>query len=61
MTWMPIETAPVGERVIVWIGDAAVGTLIQEPGGLQWEDDGLEPVPFIISPTHWMPLPPPPP
>ncbi|NDB68765.1 MAG: hypothetical protein EB015_12325 [Methylocystaceae bacterium] len=55
LEWQPIETAPKdGENVIVTDGDEVnVGW---------WEFYNPEPEwgGYILFPTHWMPLPPPP-
>lgn len=58
--WQPMETAPKTDRILLCIGgeDWAIGSWNRDSfDGPQWEDDGLEPVAFIVQPTHWMPLP----
>jgi hypothetical protein len=58
--WMPIETAPRYGRVLVW-GDPHMGRCVasagwrnETPDVIRWEvvND------IVVSPTHWMPLPP---
>jgi hypothetical protein len=58
--WQPIETVMGGDRVLLCLGglDVCIGT--RDPYTSKWSDDGIEPMPFIIQPTHWMPLPEPP-
>jgi hypothetical protein len=55
--WQPIETAPLGEWVLVWSAvDEHVTFGITNDGSKWWEanrDDQL-------FPTHWMSLPAPP-
>ena len=58
--WQPMETAPKTDRIMLCIGgeDWAIGSWNKDAfDGPRWEDDGLEPVAFIVQPTHWMPLP----
>lgn len=58
--WQPMETAPKIDRILLCIDgqDWAIGSWNKDAfDGPQWEDDGLEPVAFIVQPTHWMPLP----
>ncbi len=60
MNWQPIETAPKdGTQVLLWIGGHSepwAQTGFFEGG--YWLDsyEGID----LSSPTHWMPLPPPP-
>lgn len=61
--WQRIESAPKDRRILLCLGgqDWVIGSWNQKAfDGPRWEDDGLEAVPFIIAPTHWMPLPNPP-
>lgn len=58
--WLPIHSAPKNGRILLLLGgaDCAIGSWNPTAfDGPQWEDDGLEPAPFIVEPTHWMPLP----
>ena len=58
--WNPIETAPKTDRILLCLGgqDWAIGSWNKDSfDGPEWQNDGLEPVAFIVQPTHWMPLP----
>lgn len=62
--WLPIETAPKGQRVMVWIADKEVGENIafakvwfHSDGTLGGGAEGFN---GKWDLTHWMPLPPPP-
>jgi len=67
--WQPIETAPVGTRLLFWwrpIGDnnkyaeaVVIGSLPYPPTG-QWWNDQAGRHQDIWHLTHWMPLPEPP-
>ena len=61
--WQPIETAPKGVFLLVWEPDETepkTGSIwLAAFDGAQWVEDGTEHV--IDRPTHWMPLPEPPP
>jgi hypothetical protein len=48
--WLPIETAPFKQRVIVLFGNGQVGTMIFD---YAWDFK-------TTYATHWMPLPKPP-
>ncbi len=58
--WQPIETAPNGERILLWKANTQehyVATRVQGGYGLGWlTPDGHE----IFKATHWQPLPSPP-
>lgn len=66
--WQPIETAPKDMRcILVFVPGARIGSLQEEPDMMHiaflkrgtyhlQEDDHL-----IVEPTHWRPLPEPPP
>jgi hypothetical protein len=59
--WQPIETAPKdGTPVLAFIGDGdGAAVLGWSAGCREWQDyNGSSP---RYDPTHWMPLPPPPP
>ena len=73
--WMPIETAPTKQRVLVCGGDTPNGTAIAicDPGRYTPWHESHDELPMIRSwysdaagrsiwphPTHWMPLPAPP-
>lgn len=53
--WMAIETAPKEEPVLVWDGIALVAVHCR---GLRWSSI---PGAYTAHPTHWMPIPEPPP
>lgn len=56
MDWQPIETAPKDEdfeEILVWNGDWVCSAVLFEGN---WIDHFYD----IVTPTHWMPLPPPP-
>jgi hypothetical protein len=60
MNWQPIETAPKNERIILCLDgrDWSIGSWDKHAfDGPAWVDDSLDPVPFLLLPTHWMPLP----
>jgi hypothetical protein len=56
--WRPIETAPKGERVLVWDaapnGGCSVAHLLNYPGR---PDSWVNPGGHKLRPTHYMPLP----
>jgi len=59
----PINSAPKNGRILLFLEDCdwVIGSWNPKAfDGPRWEDDGLETCPFIIQPTHWMPLPNPP-
>ena len=73
MEWQPIETAPVpaerwysSDMILVWNGERVMPCVISNhaPDIVFYDysdcdrDGGYDPV--FPSPTHWMPLPPPP-
>lgn len=75
MEWMPIESAPMGVDILVygpdgWQGKPSQAIVIGriQTGWSRWDgtvqesyaiwDDGDRDISW--SPTHWMPLPPPP-
>ncbi len=56
--WQPIATAPTHTRVLVADSDGVVGVgycLVQP--AWYWDKDTSD---YEVTPTHWMPLPPPP-
>src|ERR1017187_33300 len=58
--WMPIVTAPKTDRILLCLErqDWAIGSWNKDAfDGPRWEDDGINPVAFLIQPTHWMKLP----
>ena len=62
MTWQPIETAPRGQHLLLWV-DVSIGPPLVVQGC--WYQDGSDDgwidhhgVPLPVS--HWMPLPAPP-
>ena len=57
--WRPIETAPIGPRILglVPIKNHRLIIVLLTKGGL-WLDEQLHPMPYL--PTHWLPLPAPP-
>ncbi len=63
MSWQPIETAPKGIRIILYLPriDGVVIGHWHQPGNPEcqgfWVGDGLL---HKKNPTHWMPLPKPP-
>jgi hypothetical protein len=71
--WQPIETAPTDGTIIdVWLGDASPADLAfycaqdKRSADWRWMDGKFRPVgglggPVSVVPTHWMPLPEPPP
>ena len=65
MEWQPIETAPKdGSRILAVSADAAFGVVVWSSilGGT-WVlacSDG-QALNYYLDPTHWMPLPEPPP
>ena len=65
MKWQPIETAPKdGTTVLVYEGYYKSGDLIHtaQYSARQWVVlDGMEGDFMLEDPTHWMPLPEPPP
>lgn len=61
VNWRPIETAPLGDWVLVWapgsnVRDACLTSLGGKPRWLEGPGEWLR-----IEPTHWAPLPAPPP
>lgn len=63
--WLPIETAPTCQTVLVAGGDAIYPVTASWDGGFGegegWYVDGQEDIYCEIGwPTHWMPLPAPP-
>jgi hypothetical protein len=71
MIWMPIETAPEAEPILVWvpkehrgIDSAEVVVLYRDDGEYHyWTNGGSNAgsdLYFENEPTHWMPLPAPP-
>lgn len=60
MEWQPIETAPKGERVLVYFPRTgrkeAMIIAASNPTGSQWWAKHIG----NLFPTHWMPLPEPP-
>lgn len=66
MEWQPIETAPRDGRILVYCpkyGEQFVAFLGVNPndGEEKWVIAQGSDITFIVpSPTHWMPLPPPP-
>lgn len=63
--WQPIETAPKGERILVFNGKAFAAQWVKHPGtGHEaWQVAQFDPengLNLIEPPTHWMPLPAPP-
>jgi hypothetical protein len=56
--WQPIETAPSdGRAVLVYRGNYDQMIVMREADGEWWRMSGD----LRGTPTHWMPLPPPPP
>lgn len=59
--WQPIETAPKdGTRILLCLDclEVCIGSWNSTAlDGPRWEDDSLESMPFILEPTHLMPLP----
>ena len=60
MKWQPIETAPKDEWVLVYYGEGSMVDTVSIAccrSSYDWADwDGD----LYGTPTHWMPLPPPP-
>lgn len=57
--WQPIETVIVGEPVLLLVGGYVLhGVFVLSAG--EWECATCEECFEGMSPTHWMPLPPPP-
>lgn len=64
--WQPIETAPQGRRVLVFMpplpydddaGEVVVATQSKSCAGWWSDDEGDD---LRVNPTHWQPLPTPP-
>jgi len=58
MSWKPIDTAPKGEEVLVYV-PRRMGALFvnaKNATGAQWWGRNVG----ALSPTHWQPLPEPP-
>ena len=67
--WQPIETAPLNTPILVWLESENIQKISQQIVLLQhehlgekwWETtDRLDQLSLDLTPTHWMPLPPPP-
>lgn len=69
MEWQPIETAPEGVPILVWVpeahrgfGSAEVVVIYRDHDDIQyWTNGGAnagDDVYFERTPTHWMPIPP---
>lgn len=56
--WRPIETAPIGECVLLWCELASRAAIYYKSGG-EWQAVN-EGCPLISPPLAWMPLPAPP-
>jgi hypothetical protein len=52
--WQPIETAPMGQRVLAFTDGYGVRVAQVEEGGRVWIET------YGTTATHWMPLPDPP-
>jgi hypothetical protein len=60
-TPLDIATAPKdGTRILICLEHETwtVGSWDYRDDQRCWVDDGYDPMPFILDPTHWMPLPP---
>ena len=55
--WMPIETAPEGDYILMWVPGPS-GTEIRAGYYWGWWECAL--TVKEVKPTHWMPLPEPP-
>lgn len=73
MTWRKIDSAPKdGTHVLLYFGPPAAGGFViaawrrpfeQSDVEAEWMDGARKvmAVPWVVAPTHWMPLPLPPP
>ena len=67
MEWQPIETAPKDSTIVLLYGlcvdwasaGVTMGYFNEDYGWRSQETDGYND-PFLLQPTHWMPLPEPP-
>lgn len=56
--WLGIKSAPKDEtRVLLSLEDEVVAIGWWSKHSHCWLGDELEPLPFILKPTRWMPLP----
>ena len=58
---LDISTAPKdGTRILICLENETwtCGSWDYRDDQRCWVDDGYDPMPFILNPTHWMPLPP---
>ena len=64
MKWQAIDTAPTGERMILYYPSSASGGTRRPYWEINHATDMIKvdvhPVTHSRKPTHWMPLPPPP-
>lgn len=62
--WMPIETAPMDGKCLLWVDTEDGGevmTLLRDSNGCWlYEGEPTYSASFFIQPTHWLPLPQPP-
>lgn len=60
MEWQKIETAPKDEMPILVAYDDGSIELIKDSGQYDWQPYARKEFLWCATPTHWMPLPPPP-